>query len=191
MHFNVHYSFNLTKLFWTPLLLQKTFWSPLSATQNFFGPPPFCPAPHQSIYEHSLSFLSIEAHVIDVTRLWKYNAILTKGRRERNFYFNFYSKYFEVWIYTILNKTIFCDVIKPNQSEVGNIDLQPNKGNNSLCFLWLSKLLSAHISGTICPLHLGFLQNVAFANSVCYQVEKINLVFPDLRPISLHHTSFS
>ena len=38
-----------------PHLLLKTFWCPpLLATQNFFGPPPFCPAPHQGIYEHSL-----------------------------------------------------------------------------------------------------------------------------------------
>ena len=37
MHFNFHYTFNLTKLFDPPHLPLKTFWSPL-ATQNFFGP---------------------------------------------------------------------------------------------------------------------------------------------------------
>ena len=51
MHFNFHYTFNLTKLFWPPLLLRKTFWSPpLSGNSKlFWPPPPFCPAPHQNI----------------------------------------------------------------------------------------------------------------------------------------------
>ena len=40
MHFNFHYTFNLTKLFWTPPhLLLKTFWSPPFGNSKLFWPP--------------------------------------------------------------------------------------------------------------------------------------------------------
>ena len=56
MHFDVQYPFNLTKLFWSPLLLRKTFWSPPFWQLKTFLAPSILPSPppHQSIYEHSL-----------------------------------------------------------------------------------------------------------------------------------------
>ena len=39
MHFNFHYTFNLTKLFWPPHLLLKTFWSPPFGNSKLFWPP--------------------------------------------------------------------------------------------------------------------------------------------------------
>ena len=54
MHFDFHYTFNLTKLFWPPPLLRKTFWSPPSGNSKLFWPPlHFAQPPHQSIYERS------------------------------------------------------------------------------------------------------------------------------------------
>ena len=51
-----HYTINLAKFFWPPLLLWKTFWStpPPLGNSKLFGSPPFCSAPHQDISGHSL-----------------------------------------------------------------------------------------------------------------------------------------
>ena len=54
--------------------------------------------------------------------------------------------------------TNICDVIKQNQSEVGNIDLkiEPNKAENVFCFLLFLLPSSAHIFGTNWPISMGF-----------------------------------
>ena len=59
-----------------------------------------------------------------------------------------------MFIFTLRLQYI-CDVIKQNQSEVGNIDfkIEPNKAENVFCFLLFS---TAHISGTNWPISMGF-----------------------------------
>ena len=57
-----------------------------------------------------------------------------------------------------------CDVIKQNQSEVGNIDfkIEPNKAENIFCFLLCFCFLQLLISlEPIDQFQWGFLQNVA------------------------------
>ena len=73
--------------------------------------------------------------------------------------------------------------------EVGNIDfeMQPNEGNNTLCFLLFYNLTSARITGTNCPISMGFYVKCSFANGVYNQVDKLKLNLIDLRLISLDH----
>ena len=49
-----------------------------------------------------------------------------------------------------------CDVIKQNQSEVGNIDLkkEPNKAENVVCFLLFLASFTVHIFGTNQPISM-------------------------------------
>ena len=62
MHFDFHYTFHLTKLFWPPpLYYGKLFGPPLLVTQNFFGPPPLCPAPPTKV------FMNAPLHIIPVS----------------------------------------------------------------------------------------------------------------------------
>ena len=73
MHFNFHYTFNLTKLFWPPIYCWKLLGPPPLATQNFFGPLHFAQPPHQGIYEHSLGTSSLLTYV----RNWIHFQIFT------------------------------------------------------------------------------------------------------------------
>ena len=50
--FFFHYTFNLTKLFDLPFTTENILVPP-SGNSKLFWPPPFCPAPPQSINEHS------------------------------------------------------------------------------------------------------------------------------------------
>ena len=57
-----------------------------------------------------------------------------------------------------------CDVIKQNQSEVGNIDfkIEPNKAENVFCFLlFLASLNCSYLRNQLTNFQWGFLQNIA------------------------------
>ena len=57
-----------------------------------------------------------------------------------------------------------CDVIKQNQSEVGNIDfkIEPNKAENIFCFLlFLAPFNCSYSLEPIDQFQFSFLQNVA------------------------------
>ena len=50
VHFNFHYTFNLTKHFWPPHLLLKTFWSPPFSNSKLFWPPSILPSPPTKVF---------------------------------------------------------------------------------------------------------------------------------------------
>ena len=52
--FSLYFQFDQT--FLTPPYYGKHFGPPFPVAQNVFGTPPFCPPPHQSIYERSLKW---------------------------------------------------------------------------------------------------------------------------------------
>ncbi len=68
---------------------------------------------------------------------------------------------------------IICGVIKQNESEFANIDLEiePNKGNKSFFFYCFDNLSKGKNFGMTCPILMGFSAKCSSLNGEQHQVD--------------------
>ena len=72
-------------------------------------------------------------------------------------------------------ETQSCDMIKGNESDVGNIDfeLQAKRGDKFLCFtLILNLKKNVHISATRYPIEMGFRSKCSILNGQVIYIQK-------------------
>ena len=77
-----------------------------------------------------------------------------------------------------------CDVIKQNQSDLGNIDfkIEPNKAEMSSVSYCFWHPLTAHIFGTDLPISMGFSAKCSCENNAFSQIENWKMNLTDFTP---------
>ena len=86
-----------------------------------------------------------------------------------------------------------CDMIKGNESNVGNIDLElkAKKGDKFLCFtLFLDLENCSYISATRCLIDMGFGSKCSILNEEVIYIEKSILNFADMWLIPLDRVTY-
>ena len=75
-----------------------------------------------------------------------------------------------------------CDMIKGNESDVGNIDfeLQAKRGDKFLCLYCFELQRIVHISATRCPIEMGFGLKCRILNGQVIYIEKSKLNIADM-----------